>query len=206
MQYQNFCKNISLGSQYEPFVPSPLVSNSKNYAAIENQTVPTFVMPPPRSSNKNPHSLYKQTLENGNVNKYVTPYRHDSVVMNADVPPPVPPMRYSHQRPPMRIHPKIEEVDELREEEEEFYKPHQVQFLTPRVRHHHQSCAYNNNGSLKSSSARYTPEGCHFNAMMEEEDRVKLVPKPTDRCVLQCYDRKTRVRFYSFATSQHRWS
>ena len=51
---------------------------------------------------KNPKKLLKPSLENGNVNKYVTPYKHESNVMTSDLP--LPPVRY--QRPPMRLHPR----------------------------------------------------------------------------------------------------
>ena len=116
----NIYSYLSIGSQYEPFAPSPLVSNNSKKSAE-----PVIVLvPPPSNSRKNANSLYKQSLENGNVNKYVTPYKHDPTVMNADLPLPpvgynnavteipVPPVRY--QRPPMRIHPRIDELDELK--------------------------------------------------------------------------------------------
>ena len=235
-------------------MPSPLVSNSKkptDAASIANNE-PVIIPAPPApsstSSRKNSNSLYKQTLENGsNVNKYVTPYKHDlTVVMNADLPsvPPHPPVRYrvSHMEIPnvqrssslppphptqnqMRLHPRIDEMDELREEEDESqywgcpstplsgtplgtsknyvdtsdsvghnnYKTSNVQFLTPRLHHHHQSCAYNNNGSLKSYiDKKYAVSDKDYHEVVDE-DRIKLVPKPSDRLVL-----KDTVREHKF--------
>lgn len=174
----------STGSQYEPYVASPLTTVG---SAKKPEPQP---QPPPR---KLVNNLLKQSLENGSVNKYVTPYKHDPSVMNADLPP-APPILVNYRRSssnfrPARTYPKIDEAEEflLSKGNVEDQQPvtvelpsqaalelkesqvsnnnnmtRQVQFLTPRKHNHY----YNN-----------TDHYCQH----LEADRVRLLPEPIDR-------------------------
>ena len=178
-----------------------------------------------------------------------------SVVQGPPQQAPHPPVRYrvSHMEVPnvqqrshhhhqnqMRLHPRIDEMDELRDEnnedESQYYwgcpstplagtqghrfpstpspapagsyknqvnsaapdvadaghnnykTTNNVQFLTPRLHHHHQSCAYNNNGSLKSYiDKKYAVSADKDYHEVPDEDRIKLMPKPRDRLVLKYF-------------------
>lgn len=180
----------SSGSQYEPFMPSPLTCNLQPKQPTYQEPIP-----PPRKSQ---NSLLKQSLGNNGVNKYVTPYRHDPSVMNADLPLPPVTFRRPQNHINRRTYPKIDEAEEylLQQEENRPQLPtasetaanrrhNTIQFLTPRQHNHHQSCAYNNNTNCSSASGKKRSLSPQFNSCRHnlefDEDRVKLMPKPRDR-------------------------
>jgi len=121
----------STGSQFDPFVTSPLITdqNGQNYVVqkpIQEGQQPNI--PPRKSREKSRDSLLKVSFENGingaggflGNNKYVTPYKHDPTVMNADLPlPPVTFRRPNSSSPhgsnfnQRRTYPKIDEAEEF---------------------------------------------------------------------------------------------
>ena len=178
----------SSGSQYEPYVPSPLTSNT------------TPLPPPPAVPRKGPagSSLLRQSLENGHQipNRFVTPYKHDPQLMNADLQ-----QQVIFRREPMRernfhrgrTYPSIDEAEEFLLEPEHVNNTQvtsaivkgssasskcenksagnserQVQFLTPRRHNHHVNCAFNDLELSKRSIDFH-------------EDRVRNRPEPKDR-------------------------
>ncbi len=116
----------STGSQYEPFQASPL---TKDPESMRNEN--TVPVPPLRSAKATPNSLLKQSFENGNVmmNKYVTPYKHDASVMNADLPLPPVTFRRDVNRQSnyhRRTYPKIDEAEEFLLHQEDYEQQQQI--------------------------------------------------------------------------------
>ena len=133
----------------------------------------------PLTPRKGPN-LLRQSLENGvsSSNRFVTPYKHDPNLMNADLPlPPVTFRNRNNNFNSRRTYPSIDEAEEFLLEHQENLvkspqltnnnnsKPRQVQFLTPRRHNHH---SYNEFEVCKHQR--------HF-----DEDRVRNRPEPKDR-------------------------
>jgi hypothetical protein len=185
----------STGSQYEPFMASPLTASTMTGGAgaipkrekLHPLPEEYYPSPPPRKTSNN--SLLKLSLESRNNNgsatsRFVTPYKHDPTVMNADFPqPPVSFRRQQQQRPPKQ--PAIDEAEEFLLQDQEL-QPRQVQFLTPRTsirnqNHHHQGCVSpNHQKSSAQSRALVSPEVCRYHEEFEE-DQMKWLAEPKDR-------------------------
>ena len=148
---------------------------------VQNQQSVIAPIPPRKAPN-----LLRQSLENGvssqsaqsaAINRFVTPYKHDPHVMNADLPLPPVTFRRSNNFNSRRTYPSIDEAEEFLLENQENQpqqiltnnnvKPssRQVQFLTPRRQHNHHRNEF-----------EYCSHQRHF-----DEDRVRNRPEPKDR-------------------------
>ena len=189
----------SSGSQYEPYVASPLTNNNSS----------GMVPPIPRKGPAGP-SLLRQSLENGGhqaqqilPNRFVTPYKHDPADWSQQSTSQVTfrkerNLGFNNSR---RTYPSIDEAEEFLLDPEHVnntevtsgttvlllkgssasahnnsqnYKTssdtRQVQFLTPRRHNHHAHCAFNDLELSKKSKS-----------MDLHEDRVRHRPEPKDR-------------------------
>ena len=186
----------SSGSQYEPYVPSPLTNNNSSGMAP---------LIPPRKGAAGGSSLLRQSLENGGhqalPNRFVTPYKHDP----ADWSQQAPQVTFRKERnlgfnnSSRRTYPSIDEAEEFLLDPEHVNNTEvtsgttvvqlkgsqnsnnssqncsktecrQVQFLTPRRHNHHAHCAFNDLELSKKSKS-----------MELHEDRVRNRPEPKDR-------------------------
>lgn len=193
----------STGSQYEPYVASPLtsggISTKKSDPLLAGGGVSTRKidpLPPPRKSVNN-SSLLKQSLENGNVNKYVTPYKHDASVMNADLPPAPPILVNYRQRSSAsnfnarRTYPKIDEAEEFLlskavEEHTVEQPPHQQRVVEALELKESQVSQNNNNMPRQVQFLTPRKHNHYYNNDQHycqhlEADRVRLLPEPNDR-------------------------
>ena len=185
----------SSGSQYEPYVPSPLTNNNSSGMAP---------LIPPRKGPAGGSSLLRQSLENGGhqalPNRFVTPYKHDP----ADWSQQAPQVTFRKERnlgfnnSSRRTYPSIDEAEEFLLDPEHVNNTEvtsgttvvqlkgsqnsnkssqncgktecrQVQFLTPRRHNHHSHFINDLELSKKSKS------------MELHEDRVRNRPEPKDR-------------------------
>ncbi len=209
---RRWSQRSSTGSQYEPFIQSPLVhTNNKNTRlepmpeaeehplgeAILGTGSPTMLTPVTR--NQQPNSLLRQSLTRNGAARFVTPYRHDPDVMNADLP--ISPQLSQQGADPCinsyynygsnSVRNKTTGRFPVEADEETLLTPtrsrsRQVQFLTPRQ----STLASQRNQNISPHlSSRVSPElyhhhhhHCHHET--DFDDRLTLIPEPKDRSKL----------------------
>ncbi len=221
---RRWSQRSSTGSQYEPFVQSPLVTNSRLLEPMPEEQPLTSSTPQPQYQSQreqprqssNPNPLLRQSLTR-NGTRFVTPYKHDPSVMNADLPTPPPVAITSNTYPNQNsynfgqnvnsiqrhVSSQVVPQNHIEDDEERLLTPsrssqRQVQFLTPR-----QSVVNRNLYQLSPHlSCRVSPETCqhHHHCHQDSEfddDRINLIPAPKDRCVIftekQPYQNKTKI-------------